>query len=181
MTDLSELIADGFTVYQDTDYSTLPENEFDVVTLLDVVEHVRDPQHLFESVHRCLKPGGLIYFHVPVVSRLDRVFHGLLRVPGGDRVGKIWQQGRTSVYHLQNYTPSSLDKLMADSGFGEVSLEVANELSWPIEKYVRIYFVERLGLPQAVGAPATQVFGPILKSDYLNANKALAWGRKPAA
>ncbi len=62
-------------IYWDFDCNTVPSGNFDVVALLDVVEHVINPQYLIERSARILKNGGLIYFHTPVVTKTDRFMH----------------------------------------------------------------------------------------------------------
>ncbi len=38
-------------------------HSFDVVTAMDLLEHVEDPRRLIEEASRLLKPGGLFFFH----------------------------------------------------------------------------------------------------------------------
>ena len=35
-----------------------PDNKFDLITITEVVEHIRDFRKIIEEIHRCLKPGG---------------------------------------------------------------------------------------------------------------------------
>ncbi len=42
-----------------------PEIEFDIITLWDVLEHIRDPLEFLLSVRNSLKAGGLLYLSVP--------------------------------------------------------------------------------------------------------------------
>src|SRR3989338_811238 len=44
------------------------ENEFDVITLWDVLEHVPDPTKLLRECHRILKPGGLLVVNYPDIE-----------------------------------------------------------------------------------------------------------------
>jgi SAM-dependent methyltransferase len=39
--------------------------EFDAVLVIDVLEHVPDPERLLAEVHRVLAPGGIFHLHVP--------------------------------------------------------------------------------------------------------------------
>jgi 2-polyprenyl-3-methyl-5-hydroxy-6-metoxy-1,4-benzoquinol methylase len=169
--------------YFDFDYRSIPSNTFDAATLLDVAEHVPDPRHLFESCHRVLRNGGAVYFHTPVVARMDKLMHRTLKVPGLKNVGRMWQAGRTSVLHLQNYTADSLKALLHAVGFSEISITIKNELSWPVKMYVRKYFSRKLGLPDACASICTPLFYAFIATNVLNANKAIvvAWKRDHTA
>lgn len=98
-----ELIANA--IYWDYDYSSIPHESFDVVTLLDVMEHVIEPRYVIRACFRVLKPGASVYFHAPVVTRTDRLIHLLLRFPFLGKICRIWQRGRTSVFHLETTPP----------------------------------------------------------------------------
>jgi SAM-dependent methyltransferase len=117
--DLASLVARGCAIYRDFDYASVPSGSADVITLLDVAEHVQDPKRLFRACHRVLGDGGIVYFHTPVVTSLDRVMHLVQKLPVVDKVGRIWQRGRTSVFHLQNYSRLALETLLAGAGFGD--------------------------------------------------------------
>lgn len=43
-------------------------NDFDVVTVWDVLEHTHDPQGFLRECHRVLKPGGLLVVNVPDIG-----------------------------------------------------------------------------------------------------------------
>lgn len=44
----------------------IPCNGLDVITLLDVIEHVPDPSEALQSVYDALKPGGISLLVIPV-------------------------------------------------------------------------------------------------------------------
>lgn len=45
--------------------ANFPSNSFDVVTLMDIIEHVPDPCALLREVFRVLRPGGTIFLVTP--------------------------------------------------------------------------------------------------------------------
>ena len=55
----------GTVTYEVGDACALryPDESFDVVCALDLLEHVTEPQQLIDEVGRVLKPGGLFFFH----------------------------------------------------------------------------------------------------------------------
>ncbi len=42
-----------------------PNNYFDVVTMIDSLEHIENPQHALREAHRLLKKGGLLCIRLP--------------------------------------------------------------------------------------------------------------------
>jgi SAM-dependent methyltransferase len=177
--DTGELDRNGIPVYRDYDWRTVPSSSFDAVTLLDVLEHVPDPWKVSREVYRLLKPGGLLYLHTPCVTRTDRLMHGLQKVPLARKVGRTWQRGRTSIFHLQNYTPASLRLVLDRSGYADVRIRRMNELSWPVRRYVRVYLCEKQGLPGFLSYLAAPLLYPFLATSLFNANKAVVVARKP--
>jgi 2-polyprenyl-3-methyl-5-hydroxy-6-metoxy-1,4-benzoquinol methylase len=71
---------------------------FDLVTLLDVLEHVDEDGPSLASIFRILKPGGWILCTVPAYMWL-------------------WSDHDRSVHHKRRYTRSRLGTLMGEAGF----------------------------------------------------------------
>lgn len=81
------------------------DGEYDVVTVLSVLEHVNRPRDFLRHVSRLLKPGGAAYFIVPNVDSLAcRVLH--------ERAATF--DGRN---HLVYFSPRTLRDLLAREGF----------------------------------------------------------------
>ena len=70
---------------------------FDVVTLLDVLEHVEEGKTLFE-IKRILKKDGVLIITVPAFSWL-------------------WSQWDVVLHHKRRYTKESLAKVLLKNGF----------------------------------------------------------------
>jgi len=176
--DLSKIKNIVKEIYTDFNYEKIPSNSFEVVTLLDVVEHVPNPMYLINMVNRILKKNGKIYFHTPVVTKTDRLMHVLQKIPLLGKFGTIWQRGRTNIFHLENYTPKSLRLLLEKTGFTDIKIEVKNELSWPVTRYIRVHLLEKQGFPTFLAPFFLPFFYPILATNLFNANKAIVSASK---
>lgn len=82
-----------------------PVSFFDVITMWDVLEHVRDPRSDLTRVYRLLRPGGLLLINTPnsgsFLARLLGTGWHLLVPPE----------------HLHYFTPKSLALLLEQLGF----------------------------------------------------------------
>lgn len=59
---------EGYTFYEGPIEATLPKLEpgaFDVILLISVLEHLREPQAGLESAWQLLRPGGMLLINVP--------------------------------------------------------------------------------------------------------------------
>jgi len=78
----------------------LPKERFDVVTMVEVIEHLADPLAAIKKASGSLRPGGLLYLTTPN-------FHGIgVRLLGADAAG-IWPRE-----HLYYFTPRTATKLI---------------------------------------------------------------------
>ena len=84
------------------------DGEYDVVSVLSVLEHVNEPRAFLREVRRLLKPGGATYLIVPNVDSLaTRVLH--------DKAATF--DGRN---HLLYFSPRTLRDLLEREGFDVV-------------------------------------------------------------
>jgi SAM-dependent methyltransferase len=92
-----------------------PPQSFDVVTLFDLLEHVRDPRGLVAACREVLRPGGFLVVTTPDVSGLvPRVTYGLFALTLG-----AWGHP-TPPGHLVQFSRRTLGRLLADEGFEPV-------------------------------------------------------------
>lgn len=107
------------------------------------------------------------------MTKTDRIMHFLLKLPLLKKIGTVWQRGRTSIFHLENYTRKSLTLILENAGFSDIDIEIKNELSWPVTRYIRTYLLEKQGLPGFMAPFLTPFFYPLLATNIFNANKAI--------
>jgi 2-polyprenyl-3-methyl-5-hydroxy-6-metoxy-1,4-benzoquinol methylase len=101
----------GFQVTIGTLTDVQGAERFDVVTMLQLIEHIVDPTDILSDVRRLLRPGGILYLNTPNIDSASfRLFH--------DRHMHV-----SSFGHVSLYTRESLDRLARRSGFEVVAHE----------------------------------------------------------
>jgi 2-polyprenyl-3-methyl-5-hydroxy-6-metoxy-1,4-benzoquinol methylase len=101
----------GLTVIEaPLDPARFPSAGFDVVSALEVLEHMIDPRAEMHSVASVLRPGGLLYVTTPNFASLTRRLLG----------------PRSSVIaypeHLGYFRPATLERLLSDAGLVRIEL-----------------------------------------------------------
>jgi len=109
-TELSTLAADrlraeGFTVHVGfLGLLNIPPETFDVVTMIELIEHLPDPMGDLRTVHRLLRPGGALFLTTPNAGSLHCRWFGFrdtLGPPG----------------HLWGFTTRAVRKMLYQTGF----------------------------------------------------------------
>lgn len=91
----------------------LPSREFDVITMWDVIEHLRSPAAMLKTVYNNLRRGGLIFIETGNWENWQRIVNG----------------DKWHVYLLDHhfyFSPSSLSAIVRDAGYEEFHLLNAN-------------------------------------------------------
>jgi len=101
------------------DLSMFKRNEYDLVALLDVLEHVPDDLASLRAIHRRLKPGGAL----------------LLTVPANPW---MWSAHDAAHHHFRRYTKKQLKELFLRSGLEIELLSYFNTLLYPLIAAARI-------------------------------------------
>lgn len=87
-----------------------PEGRFDAIYAQDVFEHLRRPREEAAELARLLRPGGVLYVHVPNYASLT-IRLGVSRFAYNEPPG-----------HLNYFTPTSLLRLLRMAGFARATL-----------------------------------------------------------
>ena len=101
------------------DLSMFERNSYDLVALLDVLEHVRGDVTALRAIHRRLKPGGAL----------------LLTVPANPW---MWSAHDAAHHHFRRYAKRQLVKVLTDAGFEMQLLSYFNTLLVPVVAAARI-------------------------------------------
>lgn len=89
-----------------------PENTFDIVTLIDVFEHVTKPQRLLQDVCHVLKDDGILCIKVPNGN------YGKLKLRLARMMNREHHHDIFNAYeHVVHYTIPTLNKMLEKGGF----------------------------------------------------------------
>jgi 2-polyprenyl-3-methyl-5-hydroxy-6-metoxy-1,4-benzoquinol methylase len=99
----------GCPVYAGTlQKAAFTSESFDVVTLMDVIEHVAFPADLMSEIYRILRPDGVVFIVTPNFASL------FVRLYGRKAYG-VWPD-----QHVVYFQPSTIERLLHDVGFARV-------------------------------------------------------------
>ncbi len=85
--------------------SDFPDDFFDVVRMLSVLEHLHHPSKYLKKAYKILKPGGYLIIETPNIESLaSKIF------------GKSWA-GLDVPRHLYHFNDKTLKKIISNNGF----------------------------------------------------------------
>jgi 2-polyprenyl-3-methyl-5-hydroxy-6-metoxy-1,4-benzoquinol methylase len=99
---------------EDAWFPANPENRFDIIAMIDFIEHVRCPRAVLRWAAARLKPAGSLLLVTPCVGSLS---HRLM--------GRRWTHYKAE--HLWYFTPRSLTALLQEVGFSLATLQPAHK------------------------------------------------------
>lgn len=100
-----------------------PDKPYDLITMMDVVEHVEDDRGLLMEARRRLAPGGHLLITVPAFQWL-------------------WSHHDVALHHQRRYTRATLAPVVTGAGFTIEHLTYFNTLLFPLAVGRR--FVQKL-------------------------------------
>ena len=107
------LIAEGYDPYSEK-YKKKPKRFYDVITMIEVIEHTRSPFDELRHVHSLLRPGGLLYIETSF----------------SDWVNKDHPYLNPRIGHCTVFSQIGLDMVMMQRGFQYLN---------PIDNNTRLY------------------------------------------
>ena len=128
----------------------LESNSVDVLTALDVLEHVEDDRKAVAEFSRVVRPGGIVVLTVPALTWL-------------------WSDWDVALHHVRRYDRRSLLALLPNASFEVVHCNYVNVVVLPLVVMVRKW----RGLKRALGFPIDARSEDRIPPRWLNA--ALRW------
>ncbi|HEU4957665.1 MAG TPA: class I SAM-dependent methyltransferase [Sphingomicrobium sp.] len=101
------------------DLSMFPADSYDLVALLDVLEHVSDDKGSLHAIYQLLKPGGALILTVPINPWM-------------------WSAHDVAHHHHRRYRKKEIRKLAEDAGFSIDLISPFNSLLFPPIAAVRL-------------------------------------------
>jgi len=115
------------TVFNGTiEEAKYPDDSFDVVTCIDVLEHVDDPNLMINEIARIIKPDGIAFFETLITDS-----------PTVNRNIKKWKLMIPPV-HLFYFSKKSLQLIMEKNGFEILKMNIGYHDNRPFGKIVEI-------------------------------------------
>lgn len=131
----------------------LPEEHFDVVSMVDVIEHFSNPLQYLQKAGSVLRKDGVLYIVTPNILSLSARL-----------LGRYWWGLRSA--HLYYFSPFTLQEMLRKSGFKIVRMRSYGRM------FTYGYWLSRLkNYPFVVRQPITRLINAIGASDkiaYIN-------------
>ncbi len=96
------------------------KNKFDLITCLDVIEHIDDDRFFLKEISQILKPGGHVLIAVPAYNFL-------------------WSEHDEALNHKRRYTASELHRKLNDAGFEVIKRSYAVTFLFPLILFYRLF------------------------------------------
>lgn len=93
-----------------------PDSYFDVVTMINLIEHLPNPRENLEEINRVMKKGGLLFIETPNVGSF------VARL-----LGKRWHAFLEREHHYF-FTRDTLRKMLMGTGFSIKKIKTGNKL-----------------------------------------------------
>jgi 2-polyprenyl-3-methyl-5-hydroxy-6-metoxy-1,4-benzoquinol methylase len=89
----------------------MPAKEYDVVTMLDLLEHLFEPLSTLQEIHRIMKDGAVLIISTPDIQSLSRRF-----------LGQAWAV-LSPAEHQSYFSAKTLSRALCQAGFRPVGLK----------------------------------------------------------
>lgn len=102
------------------DVSQLPDQDFDAIYTLNVLEHIEDDIGVLKHLHRTLRPGGVLVIYVPAF-------------------GFLYSEMDRKVGHIRRYTMRELANKVIVAGFHLEQIRYADSLGFFASMILKLF------------------------------------------
>lgn len=112
------------------------DNFFDIVTMIDVFEHIAEPKEMLSEIKRIIKRNGILFIKVPNGN------YSLLKFWMAKAAGRLTNYDIFDSYeHLTHYTHKTLEEMLKSQGFKVKKVMVGRPIHSPVwQKYTGHYY-----------------------------------------
>lgn len=96
----------------------IPERSFDICLLVDVIEHIRDPEFVLKHIWRILKEGGVLFIATPSVDSWS-----------ARALGRHWMEYKPE--HLFYFDRNTIRPLIENVGFADIVISTGTKVLTP--------------------------------------------------
>lgn len=161
----------------ETARATIPSEAFDVIYLMDVIEHLKSPMDGLKNIRGMLKENGVLLLHTPNVFTPSR-FAGYAK--HRKELTDLTNPKNIGDLHLQTYDFLTLEKTLAFAGF-RVSEIVPTRLTLPVLYRLRSRAFQRFyrSLSKAFPKFSDTLLLRCMKASQIDFEKVLAVWKGP--
>lgn len=136
---LSEMARKYFGLNVKTSYldkAGFEDEYFDVVTMIDVFEHISEPKRILEDVKKVIKKDGILFIKVPNAS------YNILKLNLAKLTGVLENYDIFDSYeHITHYSHNTLKAMLEVCGFKVKKVFIGRPIQPPVwHKYVGHYY-----------------------------------------
>jgi len=113
------------------------ESSFEVVTCVDLLEHVEQPRQVLKEIYRVLKPGGAMELIVPIEGNLWSLEGVLIRLG--------WQERERYGGHIQQFSIKRVKQLLREAGFEITTVSWGGHLLYQLVEMVYLTYLSIRG------------------------------------
>ena len=127
-------------IHMDSHELEFPDEHFDSILFLEVIEHVFNPMHVLTNIYEKLKPGGYLIISTPNSTSLENIVQNFTIPLQKNPFNRIENEPRntgTQMDHIYTWDTVTLFRLLNRAGFKYATHTYASpRLPYPLSNYI---------------------------------------------